>query len=152
MAARQADGIHAAIAAIRSRMWARIAEAGILAAYHGYGGTTRYSEAFDQMWGQSLTDPGYNATLSQGYSTFGFSIPGGSIINASSMYALTGTPNRDAYTAAKGGITALTRSMAVEFAKHKIRVNAVAPGWIETAMARRKASSKRNDVTRRLAF
>ena len=33
----------------------------MLAAYHGYGGATRYSEAFDQMWGQSLTDPGYNA-------------------------------------------------------------------------------------------
>src|SRR4029453_9910671 len=42
---------------------------------------------------------------------------GGSVINASSMYALTGTPNRDSYTAAKGAITALTRSMAVEFAK-----------------------------------
>ena len=41
-------------------------ESGTLAAYHGYGGTTRYSEAFDQMWGQSLTDPGYNASLSAG--------------------------------------------------------------------------------------
>jgi NAD(P)-dependent dehydrogenase (short-subunit alcohol dehydrogenase family) len=57
---------------------------------------------------------------------------GGSIINASSMYALTGTPNRDAYTAAKGAITALTRSMAVEFAKHKIRVNAVAAAGTAT--------------------
>jgi NAD(P)-dependent dehydrogenase (short-subunit alcohol dehydrogenase family) len=57
---------------------------------------------------------------------------GGSIINASSMYALTGNPNRDAYTAAKGGITALTRSMAVEFAKHKIRVNAVSAGGTTT--------------------
>jgi NAD(P)-dependent dehydrogenase (short-subunit alcohol dehydrogenase family) len=57
---------------------------------------------------------------------------GGSIINASSMYALTGTPNRDAYTAAKGAVTALTRSMAVEFAKHKIRVNAVAAAGTAT--------------------
>jgi len=57
---------------------------------------------------------------------------GGSVINASSMYALTGTPNRDAYTAAKGAITALTRSMAVEFAKHKVRVNAVAAAGTTT--------------------
>jgi NAD(P)-dependent dehydrogenase (short-subunit alcohol dehydrogenase family) len=57
---------------------------------------------------------------------------GGSIINATSVLALIGTPGRDAYTAAKGGIIALTRSMAVEFAPHKIRVNAVAPGATTT--------------------
>lgn len=52
---------------------------------------------------------------------------GGSIINAASMCALMGTPGKDAYTAAKGAVAALTRSMAVEFAPQKIRVNAVAP-------------------------
>ena len=57
---------------------------------------------------------------------------GGSIVNASSIYGLTGTPNRDAYTAAKGAITALTRSMAVEFAKHNVRVNAVAAAGTTT--------------------
>ncbi len=61
---------------------------------------------------------------------------GGSVINASSMYALTGTPNRDAYTAAKGAITALTRSMAVEFAKQKVRVNAVAAAGTLTERVR----------------
>jgi len=63
---------------------------------------------------------------------------GGSIVNASSMYALTGTPNRDAYTAAKGAITALTRSMAVEFAPHKIRVNAVAAAGTTTERVRKR--------------
>jgi NAD(P)-dependent dehydrogenase (short-subunit alcohol dehydrogenase family) len=63
---------------------------------------------------------------------------GGSIVNASSMYALTGTPNRDAYTAAKGAITALTRSMAVEFAKHRIRVNAVAAAGTLTERVRKR--------------
>lgn len=52
---------------------------------------------------------------------------GGSIVNATSMCALMGTPGKDAYTAAKGAVAALTRSMAVEFAPHRIRVNAVAP-------------------------
>ena len=53
---------------------------------------------------------------------------GGSIINASSIIGLRGLAGRAAYTAAKGAITALTRSMAVDFAPHKIRVNSVAPG------------------------
>ncbi len=66
---------------------------------------------------------------------------GGSVINASSMYALTGTPNRDAYTAAKGAITSLTRSMAVEFAKHKVRVNAVAAAGTTTERVLKRLQS-----------
>lgn len=57
---------------------------------------------------------------------------GGAVVNASSVVALMGWPGKDAYTAAKGGISALTRSMAVEFAPHKVRVNAVAPGVTRT--------------------
>jgi NAD(P)-dependent dehydrogenase (short-subunit alcohol dehydrogenase family) len=67
---------------------------------------------------------------------------GGSVINASSMYALTGTPNRDAYTAAKGGITALTRSMAVEFAPSKVRVNAVAAAGTKTERVLKRMEEK----------
>jgi len=57
---------------------------------------------------------------------------GGSIINMSSIVALRALPGRDCYTAAKGAIAALTRSMAVEYASHKIRVNAIAPGVVLT--------------------
>jgi NAD(P)-dependent dehydrogenase (short-subunit alcohol dehydrogenase family) len=65
---------------------------------------------------------------------------GGSIINASSICALRGNANRAAYTAAKGAITALTHEMAVDFAKHNIRVNSVAPGstLTERIVERRK--------------
>jgi NAD(P)-dependent dehydrogenase (short-subunit alcohol dehydrogenase family) len=52
---------------------------------------------------------------------------GGSVINMSSNVALMGIAGRDCYTAAKGGVSAITRSMAVEFAPHKVRVNAIAP-------------------------
>ncbi len=52
---------------------------------------------------------------------------GGSIINMTSNVALMALPGRDCYTAAKGGVASMTRSMAVEFAPHKIRVNAIAP-------------------------
>ncbi len=52
---------------------------------------------------------------------------GGSVINMSSTLALNAVPGRDCYTAAKGAIAAMTRSMAVEYAPQKIRVNAIAP-------------------------
>jgi NAD(P)-dependent dehydrogenase (short-subunit alcohol dehydrogenase family) len=52
---------------------------------------------------------------------------GGSVINMSSNVALMGIAGRDCYTAAKGGISAITRSMAVEFAAKHVRVNAIAP-------------------------
>ena len=57
---------------------------------------------------------------------------GGSIINSASIMGAMGIPNRDAYTAAKGGVIALTRSMAVEFAKDRIRVNTIIPGAVGT--------------------
>lgn len=52
---------------------------------------------------------------------------GGSVINMSSNVALMALPGRDCYTAAKGGVASMTRSMAAEYAEHKIRVNAIAP-------------------------
>jgi NAD(P)-dependent dehydrogenase (short-subunit alcohol dehydrogenase family) len=61
---------------------------------------------------------------------------GGSVINMSSNVALMGIPGRDCYTAAKGGVAAMTRSMAVEFAPHKVRVNAVAPSATMTDRVR----------------
>ncbi|MGA7813536.1 SDR family NAD(P)-dependent oxidoreductase [Caballeronia sp.] len=57
---------------------------------------------------------------------------GGSVINSSSVFALVGTHGKDAYTAAKGGISSITRSMAVEYAAHRIRVNALAPAVTKT--------------------
>jgi NAD(P)-dependent dehydrogenase (short-subunit alcohol dehydrogenase family) len=52
---------------------------------------------------------------------------GGSVINMSSNLAFMGIHGRDCYTAAKGAVAALTRSLAVEFAPQKVRVNALAP-------------------------
>ncbi len=62
---------------------------------------------------------------------------GGSIINMSSNVALMALPGRDCYTAAKGGVASLTRSMAVEYAPHKIRVNAIAPSVTLTERVKR---------------
>jgi NAD(P)-dependent dehydrogenase (short-subunit alcohol dehydrogenase family) len=62
---------------------------------------------------------------------------GGSVINMSSNLALMGLAGRDCYTAAKGAIAALTRSMAVEFAPQRVRVNAIAPSATMTSRVRR---------------
>ncbi len=59
----------------------------------------------------------------------------GSVVNIASMWSQFGSSRNPAYSASKGGISALTRSHAVAFAPHGIRVNAVAPGWIETKLA-----------------
>ena len=59
---------------------------------------------------------------------------GGSIINISSVASQMGMPKRASYCAAKAGIDGLTRVLAVEWAPDNIRVNAVAPGYVQTAM------------------
>jgi NAD(P)-dependent dehydrogenase (short-subunit alcohol dehydrogenase family) len=56
----------------------------------------------------------------------------GCIVNVASMLSYFGGPLVPAYTASKGGVLGLTRSLAVAFAEDGIRVNAVAPGWIRT--------------------
>lgn len=60
---------------------------------------------------------------------------GGSVVNLASMYSFFGSPRNPAYAASKGAIVQLTRSHAVAFAPQGIRVNAVAPGWIDTRLA-----------------
>jgi cyclopentanol dehydrogenase len=59
---------------------------------------------------------------------------GGSIVNISSVLATMGSGNSVAYTASKGAITAMTRTVSVELATENIRVNCVHPGAIETPM------------------
>ena len=58
----------------------------------------------------------------------------GKIINIASMYSYFGSGLVPSYSAAKGAIVQLTKSMAIELAPHNIQVNAIAPGWIETDM------------------
>ena len=57
---------------------------------------------------------------------------GGPIVNTSSMYGLVGTTMSFAYSASKGAINQMTRSLALTYARDNIRVNAVAPGYVDT--------------------
>lgn len=61
---------------------------------------------------------------------------GGAIVNVSSVHAVQTSANIAAYAASKGGILALTRAMAIEFAPDNIRVNAILPGAVDTPMLR----------------
>jgi NAD(P)-dependent dehydrogenase (short-subunit alcohol dehydrogenase family) len=58
---------------------------------------------------------------------------GGSLVATSSLTAVEAAPRSEHYAASKAGLLGLVRSLAVELARHRIRVNALMPGWVETA-------------------
>jgi NAD(P)-dependent dehydrogenase (short-subunit alcohol dehydrogenase family) len=58
------------------------------------------------------------------------------VVNVSSVHAVQTSANIAAYAASKGAMLALTRAMAIEFAKDNIRVNAILPGAVDTPMLR----------------
>ena len=83
-------------------------------------------EEFQQALAVGVTAPFYLSKLFAPYFT-----DGASIINISSSRDRMSQPQSESYTAAKGGIAALTHGLAVSFAG-KVRVNSVSPGWIDT--------------------
>jgi NAD(P)-dependent dehydrogenase (short-subunit alcohol dehydrogenase family) len=77
-------------------------------------------------------------------------VRGGSIVTVASMYAFIGGAERPAYAASKGGIVQLSKALAQLFAPHGVRVNAVAPGWIETPLARNLDADTRQRIIQRI--
>jgi NAD(P)-dependent dehydrogenase (short-subunit alcohol dehydrogenase family) len=61
---------------------------------------------------------------------------GGAIVNTASMLSFFGGGLVPGYSASKGGVAQLTKSLAIAYAKDGIRVNAIAPGWVETALTK----------------
>ena len=66
----------------------------------------------------------------------------GNIINIASVWSFFGSPISPGYTASKTGVVGLTRSLANGWAEHKVRVNCIAPGWIETKLNKELRSDK----------
>ena len=115
---------------------------GLHVLHNNAGGST----AADDTAVEAPLDEFWRAIKLDLYGTFlgcRFGIPaivksgGGSVINMSSNVALMGVPGRDCYTAAKGGIAAITRSLAVAYAPQKVRVNAIAPSATMTERVKR---------------
>ena len=67
---------------------------------------------------------------------------GGVIVNTGSVNSIVGDVGDPAYCASKGGVGLLTKCMALDYAGHGIRVNAVCPGWVETRMFQQEASTR----------
>ena len=72
--------------------------------------------------------------LAKGFRQKGVNHLGGSMVFLSSTAGLVGHPALSAYSASKGAVIALTRSLAIELAREHIRVNCIAPGMVETEM------------------
>ncbi len=68
---------------------------------------------------------------------------GGALVATSSTGAVMGAARNEHYGASKGALISLIRGLAVEYAKHGIRANAVLPGWVETEMTARSMASER---------
>ncbi|HEV7249981.1 MAG TPA: SDR family oxidoreductase [Shinella sp.] len=89
------------------------------------------TEAFEQVMRVNLT-AGFalaNALLAR------LEAASGAIVNVASMWAIFGSPGAPAYTASKAAVAAVTRSQAVAWAGRGIRVNSIAPGWVETKIS-----------------
>lgn len=130
------DSVEAAVAAVVARFGridALVNNAGI---GDQIGATIAQSvEAFDRVLdvhlrGTFLVSQAVVKIMLQGPSAGGR----GAIVNLGSIAGSTGLPARNAYSAAKAGLLGMTRAMACEWARAGIRVNAVAPGYVHTAL------------------
>ena len=77
---------------------------------------------------------------------------GGSIVNMASVAGLMGVKNRAAYSASKGGVIALTKSMAIDYVEDNIRVNSICPGTVDSPSLQKRLESLPDPVAARRDF
>ena len=94
----------------------------------------RVSEQDAEGWDRCIAVNLRGVFLSSKYSIPYMLDKGGSIVHTSSATGIVGVRNRGAYSATKGAIVALTRNMALDYARYRIRVNCVCPGFTRTPL------------------
>lgn len=98
-------------------------------------GILRRDEEYDRAVFRKVIDVNLTGAFSTCHAFHrALAVRGGSIVNIASMNAYSGLPRIPAYCASKGGVVMLTKALALAWADDGIRVNAVAPGFIETAI------------------
>ena len=132
------DSVEAAVAAVVARFGridALVNNAGI---GDQTGPTTEQSvQAFDLVLAVHLRGTFLMSRAVAKHMLQAAPVPGrgrGAIVNLGSIASITGLPARNAYSAGKAGVLGMTRAMASEWARSGIRVNAVAPGYVRTAL------------------
>jgi meso-butanediol dehydrogenase / (S,S)-butanediol dehydrogenase / diacetyl reductase len=104
----------------------------------GIGSTTNAPETTLEVWEDVFAVNARGTFLCCKHAIPGMTARGGgSIVNIASVAGLVGLRNRAAYCASKGAVVALTRALAVDHAADRIRVNAVAPGTVDSPWVRR---------------
>jgi 2-keto-3-deoxy-L-fuconate dehydrogenase len=115
-----------------------MADLDILVNAAGIGSTTNAPDTPIEVWDDVLDVNARGTFLCCKHAIPGMiARGGGSIVNVASIAALIGLRNRAAYCAAKGAVVALTRALAVDHVADNIRVNAVAPGTVDSPWVRR---------------
>jgi NAD(P)-dependent dehydrogenase (short-subunit alcohol dehydrogenase family) len=154
---RVMDGIEAAVAEM-GRLDCVIANAGISTHYPSWLATP--TEAYHELLAINLHGAVYTLREAARHMVARAEAgdPGGSLITCGSLTVTAGVPRIEHYSAAKGALMAVTRSMAVEFGPQGIRVNMVLPGRIESQLSadnpdqdherRRRAMTERNPIRR----
>lgn len=128
---------------VMAQIWQRCGRLDGLINAAGFNRHQAVAELEDRTW-QSLLDVHVGGALRTCRAAYPLlATSRGAVVNLSSMAGHIGRPGRAPYAAAKGGLEAMTRTLAVEWASSGIRVNAVAPGIINTRMVRDNLASGR---------
>lgn len=138
-------------AEVKAAVEKTLARYGRLDALHNNAGIASPSkpihETSDSEW-DALFDVNLKGVLHMMRHTFAaLEASKGSVLNTSSLVGVIGQELHAAYTATKGGLNALTKSMALDYAKYGIRVNAVCPAGVWTPMLRRWCAEQPNPAS-----